>query len=123
MNLDDVCPIILNGQNLPQFKEIKHLGNILQSDNSMTSNRNVKRAKFISKLHSLDQEFYCADPRTVVKLFDIYACDFYGSQLWDLNNADCAKLYNSWNVSMRILRNTHRYPEFHISKLRSHTDM
>ena len=79
----------------------------------MTNDCNVKRAKFISKLHSLRQEFYFADPLTVVKLYNIYTCDFYGSQLWDFHNSNVLKLYNSWNVSIRILfdvpRNTHRY--------------
>ena len=48
--------------------------------NSMTNDCNVMRAKIISKLHSLEQEFYFTDPVTIVKLYNIYACDFYGSQ-------------------------------------------
>ena len=113
LNTDIILPIILNGQQLPYVSEIKHLGNILQIDNSLTNDCNVKRAKFISKLHSLRQEFYFADPLTVVKLYNIYTCDFYGSQIWDFHNSNVLKLYNSWNVSIRILfdvpRNTHRY--------------
>ncbi len=46
----------------------------------MTNDCNVMRAKIISKLHSLEQEFYFTDPVTIVKLHNIYACDFYGSQ-------------------------------------------
>ena len=46
----------------------------------MTNDCNVMRAKLISKLHSLEQEFYFTDPVTIVKLYNIYACDFYGSQ-------------------------------------------
>ena len=46
----------------------------------MTNDCNVKHAKFISKLHSLGQEYYFIDPVTIVKLNNIYACDFYGSQ-------------------------------------------
>ena len=60
-------------------------------------------AKFISKLHSLGQEFYFADPVTVVKLYNIYTCDFYRIQLWDFNSSNALKLYNSWSVSIRIL--------------------
>lgn len=113
LNSDFIHPIILNGQELPYVSEIKHLGNVLQIDNSMNNDCNIKRAKFISKLHSLGQEFYFADPVSVVKLYSIYACDFYGSQLWDFNSDNVLKLYNSWNVSIRILfdvpRNAHRY--------------
>ena len=68
---------------------------------------------FISKVHSISQEFHFANPVKVVKLYKIYAWDFYGSQLWDLYSYDVEKLYNSWNVAMRILfdvpRSTHRY--------------
>ena len=49
-------------------------------------------------------------PSTLVKL---YACDFYGSQLWDLYSYDVCKRYTSSNVAMRILfdvpRSSHRY--------------
>lgn len=111
---NDVCPdVTLNGMPLPYVQEIKHLGNILQCDNSMKKDCNIKRAKFISKVHSISQEFHFANPVNVVKLYKIYACDFYGSQLWDLYSYDVEKLYNSWNVAMRILfdvpRSTHRY--------------
>ena len=109
MNTDIILPVILNGQLLYDVSEIKHLGNILQIDNSMNNECNVKRAKFISKLYFLGQEFYFADPVTVVKLYNIY--DFYGSQLWDFNCSNVLKLYNSWNVFIQILfdvpRNTY----------------
>ena len=113
INHNHVCPIMLNGVPLPYVNEIKHLGNILQSDNSMAKDCSQKRAQFISKLHSLNQEFHFSDPCTVVKLYNIYACNLYGSNLWDLYDDKCDKLYKSWNVCIRILfnlpRNTHRY--------------
>ena len=65
----------------------------------MTKDCNIKRAKFISKVHSLNQEFYFAHPNTVIELYNIYACSFYGSNLWDLYNVN--KLYSSLNC--RIL--------------------
>ena len=100
-------------QKLLFVREIKHLGNILQIDNSMTNAYDIKRTKFISKLHSLGKkEFYFADPVTVVKLFSTNACDFYGSQIGDFKSS-ILKFYNSWNFSIRILfdvpRNTQRY--------------
>ena len=72
-----------------------------------------KRAKFISKIHSLNQEFHYANTSTMLKLYDIYTCDFYGSNLWDLYSRDVQKLLNSWKIAIRILfdlpRETHRY--------------
>ena len=113
INTADICPIMLNDMPLPYVNELKHLGNILQSNNLMSKDCSYKRAKFISKVHSLNQEFHFADPQTILKLYDIYVCDFYGSNLWDFNSADVQRLLNSWNVSIRILfnlpRNTHRY--------------
>ena len=45
----------LNGVPLPYVDEFKHLGNLFQSDNSMTRDCNLKREKFISIIHSLSQ--------------------------------------------------------------------
>ena len=113
MNINDVAPIILNGVPLPYVSEIKHVGNILQSNNSMKKDISVKRAQFISKVHSLNQEFHFSNPSFVMKLYNIYACSFHGSSLWDLYSDNVNKLFTSWNISIRILfdipRNTHRY--------------
>jgi len=114
-NIDsnNVCPIILNGVPLPYVNEFKHLGNLFQSDNSMTRDCNLKRAKFISIIHSLNQEFHFSEPTMVVKLYNIYASSLYGSNLWDLFCVNTVKLYTSWNTAIRILfglpRQTHRY--------------
>ena len=56
-NIDsnNVCPTILNGVLLPYVDEFKHLGNLFQSDNSRTRDCNLKRAKFTSIIHSLNQ--------------------------------------------------------------------
>ena len=112
MNTDNNCPILLNNLPLPYVTEIKHLG-ILQSNGSMSKDISCKRDKFISKIHSLNPEFHYANSSTVLKLYDIYNCDFYGSNLWDLYSRDVQKLLNSWNIAIRILidlpRETHRY--------------
>ena len=69
---------------LPYVNELKYLGNILQANNKMSADCSSKRAKFISKVHSLNQEFNYADPYTILKLYDIYIRDFCGSNIWDL---------------------------------------
>ena len=43
---------------MPWVDEIKHLGNVLESNNSMKRDIAVKRGKFIGKLNSLSQESY-----------------------------------------------------------------
>ena len=113
INVNNVCPIILNGVPLPYVDDFKHLGHVFQSDNSMSKDCSIKRAKFISIVHSLNQEFHFSEPTLVVKLYNIYACSFYGSNLWDLYCDNTNKISTSWNVAVRILfdlpRQTHRY--------------
>ena len=79
----------------------------------MTKDVSCKRAKFISKIHSINQELHNANTSTVLKLYDIYTCDLNGSNLWDFYSRDVQKLLNSWNIAIRILfdlpRETHRY--------------
>ena len=49
----NVSPIKLNGDDLPWVDEVKHLGNILQCNNSMKRDVTVKRGKFIGKSFTL----------------------------------------------------------------------
>ena len=76
----------------------------------MTIDCNKKRAIFISKIHSLNQEFYFNSSDVILKLYNIYCCSFYGSSIWDLG---VPKLYTAWNTAIRILfnvpRDTHRH--------------
>ena len=89
----------------------KHLGNILQSDNSMSNDCSMKRGCFISKVHSLNQELYFVV--FVMRMYNMYACSFNGSNLWDLFGRDINRLYSSWNMAVKVLfnlrRETHRY--------------
>ena len=116
----NVSPIIFDGVPLPWVEDLKHLGNIVQSDNSMTTDITVKRAKFIGKVHSLNQEFYFCNPYVVLNLYKIYACSFYSSSLFDLFSNKMNQLYRTWNKAVRILFNvpidTHTYLIETISK-------
>ena len=108
-----MSPITLNGDPLPWVKEVKHLGNILQCDNTMKVDCVSKRGKFIGKVNSLLQEFQFVHPQVFVKLLSIYASSFYGSNLWNLYSNDVERIYKSWNVTIRNIFKlpwtTHRY--------------
>ena len=108
-----VAPVILNGDPLPWVSEVKHLGNILQSDNSMKRDILVKRGKFIGKINSLLQEFYFVKPEVFMKLLNVYCSSFYGSNLWNLYSKEVDRIFKSWNVTVRNVFNlpftTHRY--------------
>ena len=108
-----VAPVLLNGDPLPWVAHVKHLGNTLQSDNSMRMDLAQKRGKLIGKLNSLSQEFHYVEPKVFVRILNIYAASFYGSSLWDLFSSECERIYAAWNVAIRICfnvdRTTHRY--------------
>ena len=112
-NLTGVAPIMLNEDPLPWVKQLKHLGNILQCDNSMKIDCAVKRGKFIGKVNSLLQEFHYVDPSVKIKIYNIFATSFYGSGLWDIFSKDVDRIFKSWNVSVRIAFDipctSHRY--------------
>ena len=111
--ISGVTPILLNGDPLPWVMEVKHLGNILQSDNSMQKDCVTKRGKFIGKVNSFLQEFHYVAPKTFMELLNIYGTSFYGSCLWNLYSQDVDRIYKSWNVTVRNVFSlpwtTHRY--------------
>ena len=108
-----VSPIKLNSDYLPWVNEIKHLGNLLESNNSMKRDITVKRGRLIGKINSLSQEFFYVSPDTFMKILNIYTVSFHGSGLWDLFSSDCDRLYKAWNVAVRhawnVPNTTHRY--------------
>ena len=108
-----VAPILLNGTPLPWVEKLKHLGNILQNDNSMEKDVGSKRGKFIGKIHSLNQDLYFCSPNLLIKLYNIYCCSFYGSNLYDLYCRNLERFYSSWNIAIKIVfklpHATHKY--------------
>ena len=111
--IDSTLPIKLDGVPLPWVSQVKHLGNMLQQDNSMRVDMCQKRGKFIGKMQSLFQEFSYVDPSVFMKVINLFNTSFYGSSLWDLFSSDCDKIFKSWNVTVRqafgVHRCTHRY--------------
>ena len=113
VNTANIAPILLNGSILPWVDQVTHLGHILQCDNSMNIDCNIKRGQFIGKVHSILQEFYFATPTTLMKLINIYATSFYGSNCYNMFSNSCDRLYRAWNVAVRqvykVDRTCHRY--------------
>ena len=109
----NILKIRLNGDDLPWVTEVKHLGNTLESSNTMRRDVSIKKGQFIGKMNSLLQEFHYVSPAVLFKIVNIYAVSFHGSGLWDLFSNDCDHLYKAWNVAVRLGYNvpytTHRY--------------
>ena len=104
---------MLDGNALPWVSKVKHLGHVLESDNSMKTDIIQKRGVFIGQVNSLLQEFHNVPPHVMINLLHIYATAVYGSNVWDIQSPGCEKLYNSYNVAIRnilnIDRTSHRY--------------
>ena len=62
---ENIASIMLNKNPLPWVDEVKHLGNILQSNNSMSKDCTIKRGQFIGKVNALMQELHFVGPSTM----------------------------------------------------------
>ena len=89
------------------------LGNIMESDNSMKTDCDLKRYRFIGKIHSLSQEFGFSSPEIKIKLFNLYTTSFYGSSLYRQYSNQRDRLYHAYNICVRdtyrVPRQTHKY--------------
>ena len=105
--------IMLNGDGLPWVTQVKHLGYMLQADNSMKVDVAQKRGAFIGKINSLLQEFHFVNPDVMIKLMITYTTSLYGSNTWDQCSPDCQRLYTSYNLVIRQIHKiewcSHRY--------------
>ena len=104
----NVDQIILNNDILLWVSEIKHVGNILENDNSFRTDCLKKRGNFIGKVHSLQQEFPSIATHIKIRLIEIYTLSFYGSALWDIFGPEVSKLYRSYNTAIRIAHQVDR---------------
>ena len=97
-----------DGNELPWVDSVKHLGDTLQENNSITIDMNLK-----SRVNSLIQEFPYASPRVLLQLVQTYACNLYGSNILNLFSSEYDRIYKSYNVALRTIlklpRKTHRY--------------
>ena len=85
----------------------------LYCNNTFDKDCDIKRSKFIGKVHSINQELYFASSDVLLKLLNVYCTSFFGSNCWNLFSKGCDRFYKAWNVSCRIILKisnlTHRY--------------
>ena len=70
--------ILFTGTPLPWVEKLKHLGNILQNENSVERDAGAKRGQFIGKIHSLNQDLY-------------------------FSSLQFERFYSSWNFAVKII--------------------
>ena len=107
------APLILNGRPLPWVTSAAHLGHEISQTCKTEHSAWVARAKFIDKSVSLQEMFNFAKPAEVLAAISIYACDFYGSNLWNLYGERAGQLYRAYNTSVKLSwglpRSTHTW--------------
>ena len=102
--------LLMGDTPLPWVNNWPHLGNKIHTDDfqypgkgSLTHDLFEKRQGFIGKFYGLFQEFGFADSDIMIKMVQIYAMSFYGSQLWDYTSSAATKLFTSWNILVRTV--------------------
>jgi hypothetical protein len=78
--------ITLNGCSLKWFSAVKHLGNVINSDNNDQDDIRLKKSDFIAKTNGVNIHFRCASIDVRKKVFISKCCIFYGAQLWRLHS-------------------------------------
>ena len=91
----NISKIMLNGTPLPYVDSCKHLGMNLFCDNTFDKDCDIKRSKFIGKVHSINQELYFASSDVLLKLLNVYCTSFFGSNCWNLFSKNCNRFYQS----------------------------
>ena len=109
----DPPPLKLGDNDILWTDSYTHLGHILTKDGTDVKDITAKMYSFIGKYHSLCQVLKHKDPRIYIKLINIYFCDFYGSNLWNLFSKSAEKFYTMWNKMVRFVFKlpsmSHRY--------------
>ena len=91
----------------------EHLGHVLHESGTMDQDAMVKRARFIDKTVGIREAFSFAYPCQVIRAVQVFACDAYGSMLYDFTSASCESLFKSWNTCIKLIwgvpRSTYTY--------------
>ena len=104
----------LCGNPLPWVSSLKHLGTrVTNSIDGCQLDMKQKKAMYIDKNCSLDQEFHFAHPTVKLQLNTIYNCHFSGSQVWHLFSQGAMSMESTYNKSVKVMAKlpypTHRY--------------
>ena len=107
MSVNDYEHLTLNDNDIEWASESKHLRN----------NLNISRNDAFHAFHRLCQQTYCKlwsfTRKLLNKLFKLYCCSFYGSQMWRLGSVYFNKVCTAWNIAVRTMCNmpytTHRW--------------
>ena len=108
-----LCPLQLNGTDLPFVQSIKHLGHTITSEGDMEEEIRHRHGEYIQRVMELREETTMAHPREFLFHSRQYCNDLYISGMWRLDSKETRKVFNCWDVTIkgtyRLPRNTHKY--------------
>lgn len=95
--------LTLFGAELPWVASADHLGHVLHQSGTMDQDALVKRDRFIDKTVGIRESFSFAYPAHIMKAVQIFACDGYGSMLYDFSSCSSESLFKSWNTCIKLI--------------------
>ena len=97
--------VYLNDNIIQWRDQVRHLGNIVNSNLSDLPDCKVKCSTFNGSVNKLFGTYKGLKQDTMCQLFRSYCCSFYGSQLWDFKSEGFNKCCIQWNKAVRRLFN------------------
>ena len=100
--LEKPAPLTLYGRELPWVPSATHIGHLLTEEGTMDKDIKEKKATFITRSTEVRETFSFAHPEEVLKAFNVYCCDHYGSMLWDLEDELADQYFNTWSTCIKL---------------------
>ena len=109
----DTVPLRLYNRDIPNVTQAKHLGHIINTDESMKHDLNLKTNEMRAGYFTLLQELGDQNPFVFLRLLKIYILHLYGCPLWDIFDESSITLWTAWHRMVKQIFNlplaTHRY--------------
>ena len=90
---------------------VRHLGHHFSNSLNFDPDIAFRKGRFWSAVNIINNEFRFAHPVCKMRLLNIYASNFYGSNLWDFRGKAFESICKAWNIAIRSLfrldRKTH----------------
>jgi len=99
----DDLNIVFDGKLLEWTDKLKYLGNWLQYNLSEDTEISHKRGELIGATNNIIANLHFLDRKTLSYVFNTFACHFYGSQAWSLNDKYIENFFTTWNKCVRRL--------------------
>lgn len=97
--------VTLKNSEIAWVSKIKHLGNFIDTSLTDEIDCRMKISSFIGQVNKLNANFGHLQTHVLSRLFKLYCCSYYGSQIWCLNSLYFDKVCTAWNKGVRRVLN------------------